>query len=368
MASRTTPLNKSKDPLKGFRVAVIGASGYGGLQAIRLLKDHPDFQVTYLGGLRSAGKRWTDICSFIPLKNDLVIQSPDPDEIALYADFAILSLPNGIASKLAPELLTRNIRVVDLSADYRYRSLSQWKSVYFQVPDGIEREDNELCNEAVYGLAEWRINEIANSRLVAAPGCFPTASLLALLPFLKQGLIDNEGIIIDAKSGTSGGGRKPKEHLLLAECSESIAPYGVIGHRHTSEIEQIASEIASHSIQLQFTPHLVPMVRGILATVYCRLRDPGLTAEDCTTVLKAVYRDFPTIEVLPVGTYPQTKWVKHTNKAIISLQVDNRNRRLIIMSAIDNLIKGQAGQAVQCLNIMSGLRPQLGLPITPFYP
>jgi N-acetyl-gamma-glutamyl-phosphate reductase len=217
-------------------------------------------------------------------------------------------------------------------------------------------------------LSEWNGPEIAAAKLVAAPGCFPTASLLPLLPFLKQGLIENDGLIIDAKTGTSGGGRLAKEQFLLAEASESITPYGVVGHRHTSEIEQLASEVAGQPIQLQFTPHLVPMVRGLLATVYGRLRDPGLTAEDCTIVLNAIYRHHPFVDVLPVGTYPATKWVKNTNKALLSVQVDNRTSRLVLMSAVDNLVKGQAGQAVQCLNLMAGLPPATGLPSLTFYP
>ena len=192
--------------------------------------------------------------------------------------------------------------------------------------------------------------------------------MLPLLPFLKQGLIEQDGVIIDAKTGTSGGGRAAKEDLLLAEASESISPYGVVGHRHTSEIEQMASEVAGCGIQLQFTPHLVPMVRGLLSTVYARLRDPGLTAEDCTTVLESFYRHHTCITVLPVGTYPATKWAKHTNRAFLSVQVDNRTGRLVLMSAVDNLMKGQAAQAIQCLNLMAGLPGETGLPLVPFYP
>jgi N-acetyl-gamma-glutamyl-phosphate reductase len=203
---------------------------------------------------------------------------------------------------------------------------------------------------------------------VAAPGCFPTASLLALLPFLKQGLIETGGIVIDAKTGTSGGGRAAKEHLLLAEAGEAVAPYGVVGPRHTSEIEQLASREAGQPIRLQFTPHLMPMVRGLLATVYARLRDPGLTAEDCTTLLQAAYRHSPCVDVLPSGTYPSTKWVRQTNRCLLSVQVDKRTGQLILMSAIDNLIKGQAGQGVQCLNLMAGLEAGTGLPLLPFYP
>ena len=350
------------------RVAVIGASGYGGLQTLRLLQRHPNFAITFLGGERSAGKRWSDICPFLPLADDPMVQAPEPARIAAAADFAVLSLPNGLASGMVPALLERGVRVVDLSADYRYRSLDAWSEVYVQEAKTTQRRDADLCQEAVYGLPEWHGPDIAQARLVAAPGCFPTTSLLPLLPFLKQGLIETDGLIIDAKTGTSGGGRAAKEHLLLAEASESIMPYGVVGHRHTSEIEQIASSVAGCAIQLQFTPHLVPMVRGLLSTVYARLRDPGLTADDCTTVLEAVYRHHPCVRVLPVGTYPATKWAKHTNQALLSVQVDARTGRLVLMSAVDNLMKGQAGQGVQCLNLMAGLPSTAGLPLEPFYP
>ena len=350
------------------RVAVIGASGYGGLQTLRLLQQHPQLEVSFLGGERSSGKRWSELNPFLPLNGDPVVQAPDPDAVAEAADLAVLSLPNGLAATLVPALLQRGVKVVDLSADYRYRSLSQWQEVYASEARACSRSDAALCQEAVYGLVEWAADAIAAARLIAAPGCFPTASLLALLPFLKQGLIEPSGIIIDAKTGTSGGGRAAKEHLLLAEASEAVAPYGVVGHRHTSEIEQLASEVAGSPISLQFTPHLMPMVRGLLATVYCRLRDPGLTAADCSTVLSSAYRGSSTVAVLPVGTYPSTKWVRQTNRALLSVQVDNRTGQLIVMSAIDNLIKGQAGQGVQCLNLMAGLEANTGLPLLPFYP
>jgi N-acetyl-gamma-glutamyl-phosphate reductase len=354
--------------MAGERVAVIGASGYGGLQTLRLLQEHPHFQVTFLGGERSRGRRWKDLVPFLPLREDLIVELPDPAAIASRADFALLSLPNGLASGLVPELLRRGVRVVDLSADYRYRSLRQWRDVYAAEAETLDREDADLCREAVYGLVEWERDAIRGASLVAAPGCFPTASLLALLPFLKQGLVEPTGIIIDAKTGTSGGGRAAKEHLLLAEASEAVAPYGVVGHRHTSEIEQQASQVAGHPIRLQFTPHLIPMVRGLLATVYGRLRDPGLTAEDCTTLLRAAYRPDDGVAVLPVGTYPSTKWVRHTNRCLLSVQVDQRTGQLIVISCIDNLIKGQAGQGVQCLNLMAGLDSLCGLPQLPFYP
>jgi N-acetyl-gamma-glutamyl-phosphate reductase len=350
------------------RVAVIGASGYGGLQTLRLLQGHPQLEVSFLGGERSSGKRWSDLVPFLPLSGDPVVQACDPEAIAAAADFAVLSLPNGLASQLVPPLLERGVKVVDLSADYRYRSLGQWQEVYSSEAKTHPRQDGELCAKAVYGLVEWQAQRIAKARLVAAPGCFPTASLLALMPFLSQGLIELNGIVIDAKTGTSGGGRAAKEHLLLAEAGEAVAPYGVIGHRHTSEIEQQCSQVCGHPLLVQFTPHLMPMVRGLLATVYARLRDPGLTADDCSTLVRAAYRQSPCVEVLPVGTYPATKWVKGTNRCLLSVQVDRRTGQLIVMSAIDNLIKGQAGQGVECLNLMAGLPQATGLPLVPFYP
>jgi N-acetyl-gamma-glutamyl-phosphate reductase len=350
------------------RVAVIGASGYGGLQTLRLLRDHPRLTATFLGGERSSGKRWSELVPFLPLPEDPVVRACDPEAIAAAADLAVLSLPNGLASQLVPALIERGVKVVDLSADYRYRSLGRWREVYASEARAHPREDGPLCEEAIYGLVEWEAQRIAQARLVAAPGCFPTASLLALMPFLTQGLIELNGIVIDAKTGTSGGGRAAKEHLLLAEAGEAVAPYGVIGHRHTSEIEQQCAQACGHPLHVQFTPHLIPMVRGLLATVYARLRDPGLTADDCTTLMRAAYRSSPAVEVLPVGTYPATKWVRGTNRCLLSVQVDRRTGQLIVMSAIDNLIKGQAGQGVQCLNLMSGLPAEMGLPLSPFYP
>ncbi len=350
------------------RVAIIGASGYGGLQLVKLIDEHPNFDISYLAGEKSAGKSWNANNPFINIDVDQQIKSTNTDEISHISDYAILSLPNGLSSQITPLLLDKGVKVIDLSADYRFRSLDKWKDVYTSEASKYPRFDYELCEEAVYGFPEEFTNEIFNSRLIACPGCYPTSCLSVLIPFLKQGLIESEGIIIDAKSGTSGGGRNPSTNLLLSECSESIKPYGVIGHRHTAEIENISSQFAGHDVNLQFTPHLVPMVRGILSTVYARLRDPGLTAEDCKIVLEAFYKNHKFIKILPVGVYPATKWVKNTNKVMISVEVDKRNGRIVLMSVIDNLLKGQAGQAVQNLNIIHGLEQDVGLPKITFYP
>ncbi|TGG90853.1 MAG: N-acetyl-gamma-glutamyl-phosphate reductase [Aphanocapsa feldmannii 277cV] len=350
-----------------LRVAVVGANGYGGLQTLRLLHGHPALQVTFLAGDRSAGKPWSRIAPFLAAASDLLVERPDPDRIASRADLVVMSLPNGMAARFTPALLDRGLRVLDLSADYRFTDLDAWRAIYGPIVHN-DRNDGALCREAVYGLPECCADAIATARLVGCPGCYPTASLLALMPLLQKGLIETDGIIIDAKSGTSGGGREAKVNLLLAEADEAVMPYGVTGHRHTGEIELQASRMAGQTIQLQFTPHLLPMVRGLLATVYGRLRDPGLTAEDLTTVYEAAYRSAPCVTVLPSGTYPSTKWVRQTNKAMLSVAVDSRTGQVIVLSAIDNLIKGQAGQAVQCMNLMAGLPQDMGLPLLPFYP
>ena len=353
---------------KAGKIAIIGASGYGGLQLVKLINEHPNFEISSLNGERSVGKSWNKTNPFMKILEDKQITKSNVNDIALSSEYAILSLPNGLSSQLTPLLLEKGTKVIDLSADYRFKSLSKWKEVYSKEAKKYPRFDYELCEEATYGFAEEFHSDIAKSRLIACPGCYPTSAISVLIPFLKQGLIESEGIIIDAKSGTSGGGRNPNEQLLLSECSESIKPYGVIGHRHTAEIESIASQFAGHDVNLQFTPHLVPMVRGILSTVYARLRDPGLTAEDCKIVIEAFYKNQPFIDVLPVGTYPATKWVKNTNRVMISVEVDKRNGRIVLMSVIDNLLKGQAGQAIQNLNIVHGLDSDIGLPKITFYP
>ena len=344
-------------------VGVVGASGYGGVQLVRLLLDHPNLEVVYLGGDSSAGQSFGDIYPHLGHRVQQVIEPINLDVIADRCQAVFLGLPNGLAWKMAPTLLERGCKVLDLSADYRFSDLATYSRWY-----GEERTDHAVAETAVYGLPELYRDRITEAQLVGCPGCYPTASLLALSPLLKQGLIVPETAIIDAKSGTSGGGRQAKTHLLLAEADASLAAYGVARHRHTPEIEQVCSDLAGHEVLVQFTPHLIPMPRGILSTVYATLRDPGLVREDLLTIYSAFYRNSPWVRILPSGTYPQTKWACGTNLAYIGLEVDPRTARVIVMSAIDNLLKGQAGQAVQCLNLMMGWEETLGLPSLAFYP
>ena len=344
-------------------IGIIGASGYGGVQLVRLLLEHPEVEIAYLGGDSSAGKQYGSLYPHLAHCVELKVEKIDPKEIADRCEVVFLGLPNGLACDIAPDLIKQGCKVLDLSADYRFSDLSTYTDWYKK-----EREDFQTASDAVYGLPELYREQIKSAQLIGCPGCYPTASLLALAPLLKQGLIDPATAIIDAKSGTSGGGRQAKTNMLFAEADNSLGAYGVASHRHTPEIEQICSSLARQEVTVQFTPHLIPMVRGILSTVYATLRDPGLVREDLITIYNAFYRSSPFIKILPSGVYPQTKWACGTNLAYIGIQVDSRTGRVIVLSAIDNLIKGQAGQAVQCMNLMMGWDEALGLPKLSFYP
>jgi N-acetyl-gamma-glutamyl-phosphate reductase len=348
---------------KKVSVGIVGASGYGGVQLVRLLSDHPQVELTYLGGDSSAGKPYAELYPHVGHRIKMTVEPIDLDVIAERCEVVFLGLPNGLACDLAPQLLARGCKVLDLSADYRFKNLDTYQTWY-----KTERTDQDTNAIAVYGLPELYRDDISRAQLVGCPGCYVTASLLALAPLFKQGLIQPETAIIDAKSGTSGGGRQKKINLLLAEADGSLGAYGVASHRHTPEIEQICSKLASQEIRVQFTPHLIPMPRGILATVYATLRDPGLVRDDLLTIYNAFYRAAPCVEVLPNGVYPQTKWACGTNLCYLGVEVDHRTGRVIVMSAIDNLLKGQSGQAVQCMNLMLGWEETTGLPQLAFYP
>ena len=351
-----------------MNVAIVGATGYGGIQAVNLLKNNKNYKITYLGGNKSSGSKWNRNFPFIYLDSDPLIEDISCENIAKVADVALLCLPNGIASTITRGLLEKGVKVIDLSADYRYKSLDQWKKVYSKEASIYKRDDDDLCKESIYGLPEINKDLISKGRLISCPGCYPTSALIPLIPLLSQGIIDYEGIVIDSKSGTSGGGREPNQKLLLSECGEGLSAYGLINHRHTSEIEQIASFVSGNNIELIFTPHLIPIARGMHSTIYGRLRDPGLTSEDCRILLDNYYRNFKNINVLPVDVFPSTKWVKNTNKNYLSVKVDNRNGRIVILSVIDNLLKGQTGQAIQNLNIMCGFELDDGLELANNYP
>jgi len=344
-------------------VGIIGASGYGGVQLVRLLLNHPELELVYLGGEASAGKSFGDIYPHLAHIVNLPIEALEPEAIARRCEVVFLSLPNGLACEIAPKLLEYGCKVLDLSADYRFRDLTIYTNWY-----GKQRQDIETAAEAIYGLPELYRDRISDTQLVGCAGCYPTASLLAVSPLLKQGLIVPQTAIIDSKGGTSIGGRQAQTHLLLSEVDNSITAYSVVRHRHTPEIEQVCSDLAGHEVTVQFTPHLIPMVRGILSTVYATLRDPGLVRDDLITIYKAFYRNSPWVKICEPGVYPQTKWATGSNLCYLGIEVDTRTRRVIVISVIDNLVKGHAGQAIQCLNIMMGWDETLGLPSLGFYP
>ena len=298
-------------------VGIVGASGYGGVQLVRLLQDHPKLELVYLGGESSAGKSFGELYPHLGHQTKLTIEPIDLEEIGRRCQAVFLSLPNGLACDMAPTLLEKGCKVLDLSADYRFDNLDTYEAWY-----GKQRTDRDVAETAVYGLPELYRDRISEAQLVGCPGCYPTASLLAISPLLKQGLVMPETAIIDAKSGASGGGRQPKTNLLLAEADQSLGAYNVGRHRHTPEIEQICSDLAGHEVLIQFTPHLIPMVRGILATVYATLRDPGLVRDDLITIYQAFYRSSPGVKILPSGVYPQTKWACGTNLCYIGIEVD----------------------------------------------
>ncbi|WP_392531772.1 N-acetyl-gamma-glutamyl-phosphate reductase [Nostoc sp. C117] len=344
-------------------VGIVGASGYGGVQLVRLLMDHPEVELVYLGGDNSIGKSLGDLYPHLAHAANLPIEAVEPEIIARRCEVVFLSLSNGLACQIAPTLLEKGCKILDLSADYRFSNLTTYTNWY-----GIERSDRSTAATAIYGLPELYRDRISEAQLIGCPGCYPTASLLALSPLLKQGLIVPETAIIDAKSGTSDNGQPAKTNSLFTEADNSIAAYNVGRHRDTPEIEQICSDLAGHELTIQFTPHFIPMVRGILATVYATMRDPGLVRDDLITIFSAFYRNSPWIKVCGSGIYPQTKWANGSNLCYIGLEVDPRTGRVIVMSAIDNLIKGKAGQAIQCLNLMMGWDETLGLPKLGFYP
>ncbi|HEY9846497.1 MAG TPA: N-acetyl-gamma-glutamyl-phosphate reductase, partial [Candidatus Caenarcaniphilales bacterium] len=308
-------------------VGIVGASGYGGVQLVRLLLDHPGVELVYLGGESSANRPFAELYPHLFHRSQWTVEPVDLDVVAERCEVVFLSLPNGLAADMAPKLLAKGCKVLDLSADYRFSELETYEAWY-----GKARQDQEIAATAVYGLPELFRERITQAQLVGCPGCYPTASLLALSPLLKQGLIVPQSAIIDAKSGTSGGGRQGKIPLLLAEADNSLGAYNVARHRHTPEIEQICSLLAGHEVLVQFTPHLIPMPRGILATVYATLRDPGLVRDDLLTIYSAFYRASPWVKVLPSGIYPQTKWACGTNLCYLGIEVDVRTERVIVIS------------------------------------
>nr|WP_246167923.1 N-acetyl-gamma-glutamyl-phosphate reductase [Thermosulfurimonas marina] len=341
-------------------MAVVGATGYTGLECLRLAAAHPEIRVTCVTSRREAGRRLSDYWGFKPYPEDLEILPPEPETIAEKAEVALLCVPHGTAQEMAAELLSRGLRVIDLSADFRLPDPALYES-WYETPHRFPH----LLSEAVYGLPEIYAPEIRRARLVANPGCYPTAALLPLLPLLEAGLIEAEDLLVDAKSGVSGAGRKGEVALSFCEVHEDFRAYKVASHRHTPEMEVQLSRAAGREVRILFTPHLTPMQRGIFATIYARPRAPE---KEIYETLREFYREKPFVEVLPPGRPPRVAEVRGSNLCRIGLKVDARTGCLLLLSVIDNLVKGASGQALQNLNLMCGLPEDLGLPRVPLHP
>jgi N-acetyl-gamma-glutamyl-phosphate reductase len=344
----------------GLRIGILGASGYTGAELIRLLARHSAADIRLLSAERSAGKPVEAVFPHLGgLDLPRLIHIDDADWSGL--DLVFCALPHGTTQEVIAAL-PAHLKIVDLSADFRLHDLAAYETWY-----GHAHRAPDLQREAVYGLTEINRDAIRGARLCANPGCYPTASQLPLIPLLEAGLIEAEDIVIDAKSGVSGAGRAAKESSLFAEVAEGIHAYGVASHRHAPEIEQGLSEAAGRPVAVTFTPHLVPMNRGILATTYVRLTK-GESAAELSRVLAERYAEEPFVQVLPLGSVPATRHVRGSNHCLIGVVADRVPGRAILISAIDNLVKGASGQAVQNMNLMTGLPETLGLEQPALFP
>jgi len=338
-----------------LNVAIVGASGYTGLELIRILYRHPEVAVTCLTSEQSAGKRISEVFPALRERCDLLLENLEPVRVAEKAYIIFTALPHKAAMEVVPTFLKLGKRVIDLSADYRLADPQVYGAWY------EPHLNPAVLKKAVYGLPEIRRAKVRGAKLVANPGCYPTSIILGLAPLLKNGLIKLDSIIADSASGVSGAGRSAKVDSLYCEVNDGFKAYGVGGvHRHTPEIEQELSLLAGKSVTITFTPHLVPMDRGILSTCYATPKKP-ISTEKLVQLYREFYADEPFVRVLPQGALPSTAFVRGSNFCDIAPMVDSRTGRIIIVSAIDNLVKGAAGQAVQNMNLVCGLPETMGL-------
>jgi len=345
-----------------LKVAVVGASGYTGVELIRILHNHPEVAVTSVTSEQSAGKLLSDVYPSLRGRYDKILEPLVPERIAEKVDIIFTALPHKAAMEVVPSFLAAGKIVIDLSADYRLHDPAVYAAWY-------DRHLNpELLSAAVYGLPELRREEISAARLVANPGCYPTSIILGLMPLLKEGLIDTASIIADSKSGVSGAGRGAKVDSLYCEVNEGFKAYGVGGvHRHIPEIEQEISLLAGKNTMISFTPHLVPMDRGILSTIYAAPLN-SITAADLHALYEEQYDGEAFVRVLNQGEFPSTAFVRGSNFCDIGITLDKRTGRIIVVSALDNLVKGASGQAVQNMNIVCDFPETMGLELIPLYP
>ncbi|HWA76977.1 MAG TPA: N-acetyl-gamma-glutamyl-phosphate reductase [Polyangiaceae bacterium] len=351
-----------------LRVGIIGAGGYTGAELVRLIHSHPELSLVMCAAREKAGKRLGEVLPNVlgvPALSELLLEPFDPEQapaLAARIDVAFLALPHGASARAGKALFEAGLQVVDLSADYRLKSATTYRDTYGEHPAP------ELLERAVYGQPELHRAELANAKLIASPGCHVTTALLPLAPLLASHLVEPVGIVVDSKTGVSGGGRSPAPAYHFPESAEGVRPYAVGGrHRHIPELEQELSRVAGAEVRITFTPSLLPMTRGILCTAYARAR-PETTEAACREAARALYGDSPLITVLGEGQLPDTLWVRGSARAMVNYALDLRTRTVIAMGVTDNLTRGASAQAIQALNVSRGWPDGLGLPEIAMFP
>ncbi len=343
-----------------IKAAVLGATGYAGIELVRILTNHPDAEVAVLGSKSFAGQPISEVYPNLRGILDKECEETDIDKVA-ECDVAFTALPHGASKEVIPAIIERGVKVIDLSGDFRYDDAAVYEKWY-----GQKHSSPELLKESVYGLPELYRDKIKGARIIGNPGCYTTCSILGAYPLLKSGVGSAENIIIDAKSGVTGAGRGLSQQTHFCECTENMKAYKVACHRHTSEIEQELSHAAGSEVLVSFTPHLIPVKRGILSTIYINL-NKSCTTEELTEIYRDFYKNEPFIRIKEAGTLPETKHVAGSNYVDIGVVADERLKRAVVVSALDNIGKGAAGQAVQNMNILFGLKESTAIDGAGFY-
>ena len=345
-----------------IKVGIIGATGYAGSELVRILLGHKDVEIKWYGSRSYIDKKYASIYQNFFQLVDANCMDDNMEVLADQVDVIFTATPQGLCASLVNEEILSKVKIIDLSADFRIKDVKVYEEWY-----KLEHKSPQFIEEAVYGLCEINREDVKKARLVANPGCYTTCSILTCYPLVKEGIIDPNTIIVDAKSGTSGAGRGAKVDNLFCEVNENMKAYGVATHRHTPEIEEQLGYACGEKITINFTPHLVPMNRGILATAYASLKR-DVTYEEVKAIYDKYYADEKFVRVLEKDVCPQTKWVEGSNYVDVNFKIDPRTNRIIMMGAIDNLVKGAAGQAVQNMNLMFGLKESEGLELVPMFP
>ena len=345
-----------------IKAGIIGATGYAGAELVRLLLGHKEVEIKWYGSRSYVDQAYASVYQNMFQLVDEKCLDDNMEAMADQVDVIFTATPQGLCASLVNENILNKVKIIDLSADFRIKDVNVYEKWY-----GIEHKAPQYIEEAVYGLCEVNRKKIKQARIIANPGCYPTCSFLSIYPCVKEGLIDPNTIIIDAKSGTSGAGRGAKVDNLFCEVNENIKAYGVAGHRHTPEIEEQLSYAAGEPVLINFTPHLVPMQRGILVTAYASLKK-DVTYEEVKAIYDKYYDKEYFVRVLNKDVCPQTRWVEGSNFVDVNFKIDPRTKRIIMMGAMDNLVKGAAGQAVQNMNLLFGLDEKTGLQMAPLFP